>query len=126
MPDSTDGDFLAGMTRRERRLQAELAANSAALFGTHDSAADEQSSAPQQDETVADAPAMPATILTVCTGNICRSPMGEILLRANLADLGVRVHSAGTHALVDHEMTEQSQQLAVRLGATEADATAHR
>lgn len=26
------------------------------------------------------------TIMTVCTGNICRSPMGEVLLRSALAD----------------------------------------
>jgi len=76
------------------------------------------------------APSTPAasrgTILTVCTGNICRSPMGEALLRSALRDLGVRVHSAGTHALVDHEMTEQAQQLAVRFGADTTDAAAHR
>jgi len=66
------------------------------------------------------------TILTVCTGNICRSPMGEVLLRQALRDLGVRVHSAGTQALVDHEMTEQAQQLAVRHGSESTDAAAHR
>jgi protein-tyrosine phosphatase len=34
----------------------------------------------------------------VCTGNICRSPMGEALLRAHLSERGLdaRVHSAGT------------------------------
>lgn len=66
------------------------------------------------------------TILTVCTGNICRSPMGEVLLHAQLRDLGVRVRSGGTHALVDHEMTEQAQQLAVANGADAGDAAAHR
>ncbi len=37
-------------------------------------------------------------ILVVCTGNICRSPMGEALLRAHLSARGLdaRVHSAGT------------------------------
>lgn len=75
--------------------------------------------------TAADAPANPITILTVCTGNICRSPMAEVLLRERLRDLGVRVHSAGTHALVGHAMTAQAQELALRLGATEADASAH-
>ena len=65
------------------------------------------------------------TILFVCTGNICRSPMGEVLLRARLSDLDVRVHSAGTHALVDHGMTEQAQQLAVGLGAQAELAAAH-
>jgi len=66
------------------------------------------------------------TILTVCTGNICRSPMGEVLLRQALRDLGVRVHSAGTQALVDHEMTDQAQQLAVHHGSDPTDAAAHR
>jgi protein-tyrosine phosphatase len=39
-------------------------------------------------------------LLVVCTGNICRSPMGEALLRARLAERGVaaQVHSAGTLA----------------------------
>jgi protein-tyrosine-phosphatase len=39
-------------------------------------------------------------VLIVCTGNICRSPMGEALLRSHLAARGVdaRVHSAGTLA----------------------------
>lgn len=39
-------------------------------------------------------------VLMVCTGNICRSPMAEALLRARLAERGVdaRVASAGTLA----------------------------
>lgn len=45
-------------------------------------------------------------ILMVCTGNICRSPMAEGLLREELKrrDLGrkVGVESAGTAALVGH------------------------
>lgn len=65
-------------------------------------------------------------ILTVCTGNICRSPLAEALLRARLADLDVIVSSAGTQAMVGHEMTPQAQQLAVRLGADAAVAAAHR
>lgn len=42
-------------------------------------------------------------VLVVCTGNICRSPMAEHLLRAGLAArgvAGVEVSSAGTHGLV--------------------------
>lgn len=67
----------------------------------------------------------PPTILTVCTGNICRSPLAEVLLRARLEPLGVRVHSAGTHALVDHGMTEQAQEIAVRSGADVSAAADH-
>jgi len=65
------------------------------------------------------------TVLMVCTGNICRSPLAEVLLRARAGD-GVRVHSAGTHALVDHEMTRQARALAVTHGAHLEDAEAHR
>lgn len=47
---------------------------------------------------------MTATVLAVCTGNICRSPIVERLLAAALAHrlgpaAGIRVASAGTHAL---------------------------
>lgn len=65
------------------------------------------------------------TILTVCTGNICRSPMAEVVLRALLEPLNVRIHSGGTHALVGHEMTEPAQALAVDAGARSSDAAAH-
>ena len=43
------------------------------------------------------------SVLAVCTGNICRSPAVEHLLRSALGeDASVRVASAGTHALVGH------------------------
>ena len=41
-------------------------------------------------------------VLVICTGNICRSPMGETFLREHLAAAGlhhVEVSSAGTHAV---------------------------
>jgi protein-tyrosine phosphatase len=41
---------------------------------------------------------MIATLLVVCEGNLCRSPMGEAILRKSLP--GVRVGSAGIGALV--------------------------
>jgi protein-tyrosine phosphatase len=45
-------------------------------------------------------------VLFVCTGNICRSPMAEYLLRHRLRDHpdAVSVSSAGVAALVDHTM----------------------
>ncbi|UNK70135.1 low molecular weight phosphatase family protein [Microbacterium sp. H1-D42] len=64
-------------------------------------------------------------ILTVCTGNICRSPLAEVTLRAQLRDLPVQVHSAGTNAMVGHGMTPQAAQLAINAGADPADADGH-
>lgn len=43
----------------------------------------------------------PLRVLVVCTGNICRSPVGELLL-ANRLGPTAEVASAGTHALVGH------------------------
>lgn len=40
------------------------------------------------------------SILVVCTGNICRSPVGEGLLRHRLGSPRLTVSSAGTHAVV--------------------------
>lgn len=38
-------------------------------------------------------------ITVVCTGNICRSPMGEVILRAGLEDAGIATsHSPATDA----------------------------
>ena len=54
------------------------------------------------------------TIVTVCTGNICRSPVAEAALRARLPNIEVR--SAGMHALVGREIDPDSQQAAVQLG----------
>lgn len=65
------------------------------------------------------------TILFVCTGNICRSPMAEVVLRSRLQSLDVRIHSAGTHALVDHEMTEPARALAVDSGGRAEHASSH-
>ena len=63
-------------------------------------------------------------ILTVCSGNICRSPMAEQLLRAGLASVdGITVGSAGTIALVGEGMPHEAQTLSTRFGA--ADAAAH-
>ena len=62
------------------------------------------------------------TILTVCTGNICRSPLAEQLLRAGLGSLsGVRVRSAGSGALVGEAMTEQAQALSRRFSGEGSD-----
>ena len=53
------------------------------------------------------------SLLTVCTGNICRSPLAELYLRRGLADLvDVAVTSAGTMAVDDDVMPEQARALA--------------
>lgn len=46
------------------------------------------------------------TIMTVCTGNICRSPAAELLLRDYLGDLAT-VSSTGTHAMRGHGVTAE-------------------
>ena len=43
-------------------------------------------------------------IMFVCTGNICRSPMGELLLTRYLSGTTVQVSSAGTHGLPMHQI----------------------
>lgn len=66
----------------------------------------------------------PIRILFVCTGNICRSPLAELMMRHELGELPVVVSSAGTHALVGHKMMEQNQRIAEANGVE--DATSHR
>jgi protein-tyrosine phosphatase len=56
------------------------------------------------------------TILAVCTGNVCRSPAVERLLLTKLG-LTVRVTSAGTHALVGHQISEPIAALLRESGA---------
>ena len=77
------------------------------------------------DSSPSEQPRSTLTILTVCTGNICRSPLAEVLLRARLESLDVRVHSAGTHAMVGHGMPEPALELALQAGADPAAASAH-
>ena len=61
-------------------------------------------------------------ILVVCTGNICRSPTGEYLLKKELGP-EFNVMSAGLGALVDNPAHEISQKIAMQHGV---DMSAHR
>lgn len=50
-------------------------------------------------------------ILTVCAGNICRSPYAELFLQSELDRISPEsftIRSAGSHALVGHHMDERS------------------
>lgn len=47
-------------------------------------------------------------LLTICTGNVCRSPLAEVLIQAQMDSSVVTVRSAGTHALVGEPMTENA------------------
>lgn len=61
-------------------------------------------------------------VLFVCTGNVCRSPMAEYLLRAAVGN-SVSAASAGMHALVGEPMDPPS---AAVLAEHDIDASAHR
>lgn len=63
-------------------------------------------------------------ILTVCTGNVCRSPAAELFLSRELSSLGfVDISSAGTGALVGHGIPEPGLRL---LGAEGFGGSTHR
>ncbi|NIK55689.1 low molecular weight protein-tyrosine-phosphatase [Kribbella shirazensis] len=63
----------------------------------------------------------------VCTGNICRSPMGEVVLRAKLAEAGVdgvEVTSSGTGGW--HVGDRMDPRAAAALRSRGYDGSAHR
>jgi len=61
-------------------------------------------------------------VLTVCTGNICRSPLLERVLQRHLDESwgpgAYVVASAGTHGLVGHPMDERSAQVLRSFGGS--------
>ena len=61
------------------------------------------------------------SILTVCVGNICRSPVAEALLKDHLP--GHKVWSAGLHALVGQPADATAREVASQHGL---DLSAHR
>jgi protein-tyrosine phosphatase len=63
------------------------------------------------------------SILVVCVGNICRSPMAEALLRKAIESRGIAVSSAGIGALVGHAADETAQALMLERGI---DISCHR
>jgi protein-tyrosine phosphatase len=66
----------------------------------------------------------PVRILTVCTGNICRSPVAERLLQAGLDQVlpgGFEVRSAGTRAMVGDPVQPLSADIIRTYGGTAQD-----
>ena len=55
-------------------------------------------------------------VMFVCTGNICRSPMGELLLSRYLTGSSVQVSSAGTRGLPHHAIDPSSARLMKSVG----------
>ena len=70
---------------------------------------------------------VPATILFVCTGNLCRSPMAEGILKARFRSEGkqtlYQVHSAGAWTQNGQRASALAIQAMVELGL---DITSHR
>ena len=60
------------------------------------------------------------SVLVVCVGNICRSPLGERLLRADLRQRGssISVSSAGLHALVGEPADAETALVAEKNGVS--------
>lgn len=56
------------------------------------------------------------SVLVVCVGNICRSPVGERLLAQACPDL--KVESAGINALVGHEASKDAAEVAAENGVS--------
>jgi protein-tyrosine phosphatase len=63
------------------------------------------------------------SILVVCVGNICRSPMAEAMLQRRLHNRDISVSSAGLGALVGHQADEIAQNL---MSERQIDISGHR
>ena len=57
-------------------------------------------------------------ILTVCVGNVCRSPLMERLLRERLGSPAFGVSSAGIHGMVGSPMERSAAAQLIRLGGS--------
>jgi protein-tyrosine-phosphatase len=70
-----------------------------------------------------------SSILFVCTGNLCRSPMAMGILRQRLAEQGLadryQVHSAGVWAVDGRPASENATAVMAERGIDISDHTAH-
>lgn len=64
-------------------------------------------------------------LLTICTGNVCRSPVAEALIRSRTDQSFVTVRSAGTRARTGQPMTDRSVALVEGLAAVGPEAGRH-
>lgn len=51
------------------------------------------------------------TILVICTGNVCRSPLAETILREQCGIEGLTIHSAGTDAISGRSFCEHASEM---------------
>ena len=59
------------------------------------------------------------SVLLVCFGNLCRSPMAEGLMRQQLPEAGWTVHSAGTHAIGGDPPTMQAHRAVAHIAGVD-------
>jgi len=64
-------------------------------------------------------------IITVCTGNICRSPLASQIIAANVSSFGVRVTSAGTRARDGAKMPIEALRIADARGVDPSISSMH-
>lgn len=118
-------DLLNWLTQRQIPAAAELQQ----LQATDASAVVEFDPMPQvrRGELPDDRLMLGLRVLVLCSGNICRSPVGEAMLRAelaaawgvdeaNLTRLGWQIASAGTFAMPDGPASEHSIEVAAKIG----------
>ena len=69
----------------------------------------------------------PRTLTVVCTGNICRSPMGEVMLQDHLAEQGIDHITVNSCGMAGYHIGDGADPRAVaQLASDGHDGSAHR